>query len=143
MSADQPDVSPFSGLLGVEWLSNEPDDARARIEVRDELKQPYGYLHAGVIMSLIDEVCSRMTVMQVIMDGMVALGQSIDISLVRSVAEGSVTVTARPRHRGRTTWVWEAEATDDQGRLCALAKVTLAVRPFEAPSQAPATGQRG
>jgi 1,4-dihydroxy-2-naphthoyl-CoA hydrolase len=133
MSTDEPDVSPFSGLLGVEWLSHEPEEARARIEVRDDLKQPYGYLHGGVIMTMIDELCSRSTVIQVIMDGMVALGQSIDISLVRSVAEGSVTVTARARHRGKTSWVWDAEASDDQGRLCALAKVTVAVRPFETP----------
>jgi len=133
MSTDQPDVSSFSGLIGVEWLSNDPDGAEARIEVRDDLKQPYGYLHGGVIMTMIDELCSRSTVIQVIMDGMVALGQSIDISLVRSVTEGSVTVTARARHRGKTTWVWDAEASDDQGRLCALAKVTVAVRPFEAP----------
>ena len=133
MSTDQPDVSPFSGLIGVEWLSNDPDGAQARIEVRDDLKQPYGYLHGGVIMTMIDELCSRSTVIQVIMDGMVALGQTIDISLVRSVTEGSVTVTARARHRGKTTWVWDAEASDDQGRLCALAKVTVAVRPFEAP----------
>lgn len=133
MSTDQPDVSPFSGLIGVEWLSNDPDGAQARIEVRDDLKQPYGYLHGGVVMTMIDELCSRSTVIQVIMDGMVALGQSIDISLVRSVTEGSVTVTARARHRGKTSWVWDAEASDDQGRLCALAKVTVAVRPFEAP----------
>jgi 1,4-dihydroxy-2-naphthoyl-CoA hydrolase len=133
MSTDQPDVSPFSGLIGVEWLSNDPDGAQARIEVRDDLKQPYGYLHGGVVMTMIDELCSRSTVIQVIMDGMVALGQSIDISLVRSITEGSVTVTARARHRGKTSWVWDAEASDDQGRLCALAKVTVAVRPFEAP----------
>jgi 1,4-dihydroxy-2-naphthoyl-CoA hydrolase len=133
MPPDEPDVSPFSGLIGVEWLSNDPDGAQARIEVRDDLKQPYGYLHGGVIMTMIDELCSRSTVIQVIMDGMVALGQSIDISLVRSVAEGSVTVTARARHRGKTSWVWDAEASDDQGRLCALAKVTVAVRPFETP----------
>jgi 1,4-dihydroxy-2-naphthoyl-CoA hydrolase len=134
MAAEEPDVSPFSGLLGIEWLSNDPDDARARIEVRDELKQPYGYLHGGVIMTMIDELCSRSTVIQVIMDGMVALGQSLDVSLLRSVTEGSVTVTARARHRGKSTWVWDVEATDDEGRLCALARATIAVRPFEAPS---------
>ena len=89
MSPDEPDVSPFSGLLGIEWLSNDPDEARARIEVRDELKQPYGYLHGGVIMSVIDELCSRSTVIQVLMDGKVALGQSLDISLLRSVPEGA------------------------------------------------------
>jgi 1,4-dihydroxy-2-naphthoyl-CoA hydrolase len=134
MSPDEPDASPFSGLLGVEWLSNDPDEARARIEVRDELKQPYGYLHGGVIMSVIDELCSRSTVMQVLMDGKVALGQSLDISLLRSVPDGSVTVTARARHRGTTSWVWDVEATDGEGRLCALARSTIAVRQFESPS---------
>ena len=34
-----------------------------------------------------------------------------------------------PRHRGRTTWVWDVEFTDDDGRVCALSRVTLAVRP--------------
>ena len=36
---------------------------------------------------------------------------------------------ARARHRGRTTWVWEVELTDDDGRLCVLTRVTVAVRP--------------
>jgi 1,4-dihydroxy-2-naphthoyl-CoA hydrolase len=134
MSPDEPEVSPFSHLLGIEWLSNDPDEARARIEVRDDLKQPYGYLHGGVIMSVIDELCSRSTVIQVLMDGKVALGQSLDISLLRSVSDGSVTVTARARHRGRSSWVWDVEATDDQDRLCALARSTIAVRQFDAPS---------
>ncbi len=133
MCPDESDVSPFSGLLGVEWISDDPERAEARIEVRDELKQPYGYLHGGVIMAIIDELCSRSTVIQVIMDGSVALGQSLDISLLRSVKDGTVTVSARARHRGKTTWVWDAEATDGEGRICALGRATVAVRPFEAP----------
>jgi 1,4-dihydroxy-2-naphthoyl-CoA hydrolase len=133
MAPDEPDVSPFSGLIGVDWISNDPEEARARVEVRDELKQPYGYLHGGVIMSVVDELCSRSTLMQVIMDGKVALGQSLDVSLLRSVREGHVTVTARARHRGKTSWVWDVEATDDEGRPCALARMTVAVREFEAP----------
>jgi 1,4-dihydroxy-2-naphthoyl-CoA hydrolase len=112
MAPDEPDVSPFSGLIGVDWISNDPEQAKARVEVRDELKQPYGYLHGGVIMSVVDELCSRSTLMQVIMDG---------------------TVTARARHRGKTSWVWDVEATDDEGRPCALARMTVAVREFEAP----------
>jgi 1,4-dihydroxy-2-naphthoyl-CoA hydrolase len=134
VASQEPDISPYGDLLGVEWLSQEPDDARARIEIRDDLKQPYGYLHGGVIMSIIDELCSRSTVIQVLMDGMVALAQTVDVSLLRSVKEGTVTVSARARHRGKSSWIWEAEATDDEGRLCALAKVTVAVRPFERPS---------
>jgi 1,4-dihydroxy-2-naphthoyl-CoA hydrolase len=134
MPTDEPDISPYSGLIGIEWLSQDPEEARAKFAVRDDLKQPYGYLHGGVIMGVIDEVCSRCTVIQVIMDGMVALGQSQNISLLRSVGEGSVTVTARVRHRGKSTWVWDAEAIDDDGHLCALSRVTIAVRPFESSS---------
>jgi 1,4-dihydroxy-2-naphthoyl-CoA hydrolase len=133
MPPDEPDVSPFSGLIGVDWISNDPEQAQARVEIRDELKQPYGYLHGGVIMSVADELCSRSTLMQVIMDGKVALGQSLDVSLLRSVRDGHVTVTARARHRGKTSWVWDVEATDDEGRPCALARMTVAVRDFEPP----------
>jgi 1,4-dihydroxy-2-naphthoyl-CoA hydrolase len=124
-------MSPFAGMIGVEWMSLDPDEARVRVEVRDEIKQPYGYLHGGVIMTMVDELCSRSTVMKVVTDEMIALGQSLDISLLRSVPEGTVTVSARVRHRGKSTWVWDAEATDGEGRLCALAKVTVAIRPLQ------------
>ena len=69
------------------------------------------------------------------MEGSVAMAQTIDISLLRSVKDGHVNITARRRHRGKSTWVWEAEASDDEGRLCALAKVTVAVRAFERPPE--------
>lgn len=123
-------MSPFDTLLGVEVLSDDPEEARARLQVRDDLKQPYGYLHGGVIPAAIDGLCSRATMLQVVMDGKVALAQNLDISLIRSVAAGSVSLTARARHRGRTNWIWDAEATDDQDRLCVLARVTIAIRPF-------------
>jgi 1,4-dihydroxy-2-naphthoyl-CoA hydrolase len=131
VTPDEPDVSPFSGLIGIDWISNDPEEAKARVEVREELKQPYGYLHGGVIMSVVDELCSRSTLMQVIMDGKVALGQNLDVSLLRSVREGHVTITARARHRGKTAWVWDVEASDDEGRPCALARMTVAVREFQ------------
>jgi acyl-coenzyme A thioesterase PaaI-like protein len=34
-----------------------------------------------------------------------------------------------PRHRGRTTWVWEVDHTDGEDRLVAVSRVTIAVRP--------------
>jgi uncharacterized protein (TIGR00369 family) len=131
MTEEEQDLSPFSGLIGVEWQRQSPEGGEARVEVRDELKQPYGHLHGGVITSVVDEMCSRCTMLEALMEGNVAMAQTIDISLLRPVKEGYVTVIARRRHRGKTSWIWEAEATDDEGRLCALAKVTVAVRPFE------------
>ena len=56
------------------------------------------------------------------------MGLSNQTSFLRPVTEGSINAVARARHRGRTTWVWEVELTDDDGRLCALTRVTVAVR---------------
>ena len=119
----------FAGLLGIEWLDDDPDAARARVEVRDELLQPFGIVHGGVMSTLVESVCSRATALAVNGDGMVAMGQSINVSFIRPISEGAIEVLARARHRGRTTWVWEAEVRDDRGRTCALSQMTIAVRP--------------
>jgi uncharacterized protein (TIGR00369 family) len=128
-------VSAFDALLGTDWISDDPDDARARVEVRDELRQPVGLIHGGVMTTLVESVCSRATALAVFGEGMAAMGQSINVSFIRPVTEGHAEVVARARHRGRTTWVWDAEVRDDHDRLCALAQMTIAVRPL--PSSAP------
>lgn len=121
-------LSHFDALIGTEWIDDDPEHARARIAVRDELRQPVGLMHGGVMSTLIESVCSRATALAVLGDGMAAMGQSISVSFMRPVTEGHAEVRARARHRGRTTWVWEAEVVDAEERLCALAQMTIAVR---------------
>ena len=128
--------SNFDAHLGTEWIKLDPDDARARIELRDELRQPYGIMHGGVYSSLVESLCSYATAAAVYKDGNIAMGQSIEVSFVRPVVgSGHAEARAVARHRGRTTWVWQVEIVDDDGHLCALAKMTMAVRP--APEGAP------
>lgn len=121
----------FSGLVGIEYTDDDPEGARARIEVRDELRQPFGLMHGGVISTLIESVCSRATALVVLGDGMAAMGQTINVNFMRPVTEGHAEILARARHRGRTTWVWDAEVRDSEGRLCALGQMTIAVRPLQ------------
>jgi len=121
--------SNFDVYIGTEWLSLDPDDARARIEMRDELRQPYGLMHGGVYSTLVESLCSYATAIAVHEDGNISVGQAIEVSILRPVISGFAECRAIVRHRGRTSWVWEAEILDDDGRLCALAKMTMAVRP--------------
>ncbi len=100
--------------------------------MRDELRQPIGLLHGGVLSTLVESVCSRSTALAVAGDGMVAIGQSIDVTFLRPTTAGHVEVEARARHRGRTTWVWDAEVRNAEGDLCALARMTIAVRAAQA-----------
>ncbi|HEX3324989.1 MAG TPA: PaaI family thioesterase [Solirubrobacterales bacterium] len=122
-------LSHFDALLGTEWLDDDPEHARVRVAMRDELRQPVGLLHGGVMSSLVESVCSRATALAVMGDGMMAMGQSISVNFIRPVTEGHAEVHAHARHRGRTTWVWEAEVRDAEDRLCALSQMTIAVRP--------------
>jgi 1,4-dihydroxy-2-naphthoyl-CoA hydrolase len=122
-------VSHFDVLIGTEWLGDDPDRARVRLSLRDDLRQPFGLLHGGVMSTLVESICSRATALAVADRGMIAMGQSISVNFIRPITEGAVEVEARARHRGRTTWVWDVEVRDDEVRLCALATMTIAVRP--------------
>ena len=122
--------SRFDELIGTEWISDDPEDARVRLAVREDLLQPVGLVHGGVLSSLVESLCSRSTAFSVLDQGMVAMGQSIHVTFMRPITEGTIEVSARARHRGRTTWIWDAEVTDGEDRLCALARMTIAVRPM-------------
>jgi 1,4-dihydroxy-2-naphthoyl-CoA hydrolase len=126
--------SNFDDLLGTEWLSLDPDDARCRVDLRDDLRQPYGILHGGVYSSLIEGLCSYVTAVSVYEDERIAMGQAIEVSFLRPISVGHAEVRAVARHRGRTTWIWQAEVLDAEERVCALAKMTMAVRPAPQPN---------
>jgi 1,4-dihydroxy-2-naphthoyl-CoA hydrolase len=127
----QPETTPsgFAEEIGVEWLNLDPDEARARIAIEPRHLQPYGIVHGGVLASLAESVTSAATYVAVQEDRMVAMGQANDTTFLRPITEGYVNARATPRHRGRTTWVWDVEITDDEGRPCALSRMTIAVRP--------------
>src|SRR5919201_1586081 len=89
-----------------------------------------GLVHGGVFASMAESMCSAATWLGVKDDGMAAMGQANSATFLRPITQGHVHATARCRHRGRTTWVWDVEITDDEGRLCALVRMTVAVRPL-------------
>jgi 1,4-dihydroxy-2-naphthoyl-CoA hydrolase len=118
----------FDGLVGLEYLELSDGFATGRAEVRDELKQPGGLVHGGVYASIAESLASIATHVTVMGEGKVATGLSNQTSFLRPITEGTIHAAARARHRGRTTWVWEVEFEDDQGRLCVLTRMTVAVR---------------
>ena len=56
------------------------------------------------------------------------MGQANQTNFLRPITAGTIHGAARARHRGRTSWVWDVEITDEEGRLCALTRMTVAVR---------------
>jgi 1,4-dihydroxy-2-naphthoyl-CoA hydrolase len=119
-------------LIGLEYLDSGADEVRARLAVTDDVRQPVGLVHGGVFAAMAESMCSAATWFHVRDDGMAAMGQSNSATFMRPITEGHVNAVARTRHRGRSTWVWDVEITDDADRLCALVRMTVAVRPVPA-----------
>jgi uncharacterized protein (TIGR00369 family) len=119
----------FDALYGLEIDEMSAERATARVPVRNEIRQPMGLVHGGVFASIAESLASLATGAGVVPEGLVPQGLSNATSFLRPILEGTIHATALRRHRGRTTWVWDVEISDDAGRLCAVTRMTIAVRP--------------
>ena len=124
-----PPVGGFDALYGLEVLEFHDDLVLAQVKVRDDLRQPFGLVHGGVFASIAETLASVGTAVVVTPEGNGAMGLSNSTSFLRPITDGTIHARAVRRHRGRTTWIWDVEISDDDGRLCALSRMTIAVRP--------------
>ncbi|MGH7686493.1 MAG: PaaI family thioesterase [Candidatus Dormibacteria bacterium] len=122
-------ISPFDAGLGHEIIEASPDLMQSRCPVSDRVMQPYGIVHGGALAGIAETLASIGTFLGVGDAGNIALGQSNHTQFLRPIKEGTIHAVGRPRHRGRTSWIWDVEITDDDGALCALSRLTIAVRP--------------
>jgi uncharacterized protein (TIGR00369 family) len=123
-------LSGFDRLYGLELLECSDSEVRAQVVVREDHKQPAGLVHGGVYASVAEAIASIATGMTVLDEGHVAMGMSNNTSFLRPVTAGTVHAHATRIHRGRTTWLWDVKFSDDDGRTCALTRLTIAVRPL-------------
>jgi uncharacterized protein (TIGR00369 family) len=117
---------PLVEKLGIEFLEFGMRRVRARMPVEGNT-QPYGILHGGATASLCETVASVGTAFLLGIEKL-AVGIDLNITHVRSARHGWVTVTAVPIRLGRTIAHWDMAVHDDDGRLVAAARLTLAVR---------------
>ena len=122
-------ASPFDQHYGLEVGEATAELVRASVRVRREVTQPLGLVHGGVYASIAEALASLGTNIAVVPDGSVGLGMSNHSTFLRPISAGTIHAVAHVRHRGRTTWIWDVELTDDDARLCAVSRVTIAVRP--------------
>jgi len=122
----------FDRLYGLELLEHSDGEVHAQVQVRDELKQPMGLVHGGVYASIAESITSLATALAVVDAGFAAMGLSNSTNFLRPITAGHIHAQAVALHRGRTTWVWEVRFSDDQERLCALTRMTIAVREIPA-----------
>jgi uncharacterized protein (TIGR00369 family) len=134
VAADQRPVLPtdrvtFDSTYGLEVVEQSPALMRGRVAVTDRVRQPFGLVHGGVFCAIGEALASIGTSLGVTEQGDVAVGMSNHTTFLRPILEGTIHAEAKPRHRGRSSWLWDVEITDDDGTVCALGRLTIAVRP--------------
>lgn len=122
----------LNDVLGINVGAYDEERVEGSFEVTDAVRQPFGIVHGGAYAAIAETLASLATYMAVYEDGSMAVGQSNDTNFLRPVSEGTIRAVGTRRHRGRTSWIWDVECRDDEGRTCALSRVTIAVRPVRA-----------
>lgn len=114
----------FDSIIGFRFTEVSVDGAKAELELRPDLHQPYGIVHGGVYCAVIESMTSMSAAAWLGDDGYV-VGVSNTTDFLRSVSEGTLYAATAPLHRGRSQQLWEARITDEHGRVIAHGQVRL------------------
>jgi 1,4-dihydroxy-2-naphthoyl-CoA hydrolase len=120
--------SELLGFLGVEIVSAAPEKVILTMPVTAKVHQYVGIMNGGVSLFLAETAVSIGAVVSVDLTKRTPVGIEINANHLRSVNKGIVTVTATPVYQGRTIAVWQAEITNERGKLICLSRCTLALK---------------
>lgn len=111
------------GLIGLEIVAAEEGHLSGRLELREELLAPNGYLHAATVVALADTSCGYGTFVNLPEDAEGFTTIELKSNFLGTAREGTIECEARLVHGGRTTQVWDATVTGG-GRTIALFRCT-------------------
>lgn len=113
------------GLIGIEILEAEEGLIGSRLQLRDELLAPNGYLHAATIIALADTACGYGTFVSLPEGAQGFTTIELKSNFLGTKHAGFIDCEAKMTHGGRTTQVWDAVVTDaDSGKPIALFRCT-------------------
>ena len=117
----------WTAVLGLRLVRATRDDVVAELTVTDAHLQPQGIVHGGVYATIIESLASIAASLNVVDDGKSVVGVENNASFLRAVRQGTLRACATPKHRGRSTHVWEVTIEDDERRLVATGRVRLLI----------------
>ncbi|MEF8749788.1 MAG: PaaI family thioesterase [Candidatus Accumulibacter propinquus] len=125
------------GWFGIEITAIEPGRLSARLPIRPEMLAPNGFLHAATVIALADTSAGYATFahLPTCADSFTTI--ELKTNFLGTLTEGVLLCTATAVHSGRTTQVWDAEVSSEDGRRLALFRCTQMVL-WPKPDSAPA-----
>ncbi|AHF68206.1 hotdog fold thioesterase [Pseudomonas cichorii] len=116
-------------VLDIRLDSFTEDSLTGSMVVDQRTHQPFGLLHGGASVVLAESLGSMASFLVVDSSKFFCVGQEVNANHLRGVRSGRVTGVVRPVHLGRTTHVWDIRISNEEGKLCCISRLTVAVVP--------------
>jgi 1,4-dihydroxy-2-naphthoyl-CoA hydrolase len=107
-------VGTLPGLIGLEILEADRGKISSRLDLREELMAPNGYLHAATVVALADTSCGYGTFVNLPEGAESFTTIELKSNFVRTKRGGAICCEAKLVHGGRTTQVWDATVSDEE-----------------------------
>ena len=117
----------FIPWRGITVLEMKPGYCKGEINVRDELNNPLGMVHGGIIFSLADTVGGLAVIAQDCHENLVTLNSNINY-LRPAVNTPKLTAEARMVKHGSKVAVYTVDITDTEGALIANAVTSYFIK---------------
>ena len=115
--------------LGIEIVEIGEDFLSGKLPVDDRTTQPFGLLNGGAS-CLLAETIGSIAANSCVKDlNTTAVGMYLNASHLRPATSGWVTGTARPKHIGSKTQVWDINIVNDQDKSICLVTFGVSVIP--------------
>ncbi|MHB8470601.1 MAG: PaaI family thioesterase [Gaiellaceae bacterium] len=112
------------GLIGIDVTDVADGVVHARLPLEDNHRAPNGYLHAATVVALADTACGYGSILSLPEGGTGFTTIELKTNFLRSAQSGTISCEARLVHGGRTTQLWDATVSDEEGRPLALFRCT-------------------
>lgn len=127
MTSERLPIDQFPGYLGIESVSCEDGRVTAELPLRAELFAPNGFVHAAAVVGLADTLCGYGCLASLPEGATGFTTIELKTNFLGTARDGKLGGTAVPVHRGRSTQLWDATVTSDDGRTLAVFRCTQLV----------------
>jgi 1,4-dihydroxy-2-naphthoyl-CoA hydrolase len=118
-------IGTLPGLIGLTIQEVEEGKISSRLDLREELMAPNSYLHAATVVALADTSCGYGTFVNLPEGAQSFTTIELKSNFVGTKRDGAIRCEAKLVHGGRTTQVWDATVSDEEGgKLIALFRCT-------------------
>ena len=117
-------------LIGAELITVEPGTVEIGIRMRDDLTQQNGFMHAGIVTTVLDSACgyAAYTLMPT---GSSVLSVEFKVNLLSPAIGEQIIARAEVKRAGKLLTVCTADAIAD-GKICATMLATMICRETKA-----------